>query len=261
MALVVVGIQKHRWNNITDLAGKLEAAESQLAPIGAETGLDIVPVATNIRDLNPATAFWQYEFQGAALAGIGHLFADSLRSVSIASTWSIGHLRNWGSHPLLDPNFGTDSLSIWHELAHLSRLDKLKIISNRPTLLQLLNVCNGRTENDSNCGRCEKCIRTMLGLEALGLLARNDAFSRASLTPADLRAIRIGHPGIESEYLELIDPLRGIGRNDLASKIGRLVHLNRIQRRLRAGFARSLVRPISQVRRHTRRDSGVPSPM
>lgn len=228
-AFAVAGIQKQRWNRLDDVAAELERVSEDLGPIGELADLRIVPIATNIRDLHPETEFWKYEFQGAAMAGIAHVFAGSMGNVSIASTWKISHLGMWGSHPLLDPNFGTDTLRIWHELAHLSRLEKLKIISQVPEFLDLLNVCNAATIDDTNCGHCEKCIRTMLELETMGLLEASGAFDSASLKPNDLRAVDTYaityHLWLEVEYRELIEPLRAVGRDDLADVLTR--HIRR----------------------------------
>jgi hypothetical protein len=239
MALAVAGIQKNRWNCLDDVAQELEHVSMEMGPIGDAANLDIVPVATNIRSLHPETKLWKYEFQGAALAGVAHLFAKSLGDVSIASTWKISHLGMWGSHPLLDPNFGTDTLRIWHELAHLSRLGKLRIISRVPEFLNSLNVCNSVVTDGINCGRCEKCLRTMLELAALGLLEESGAFEGASLEPDDLRVIHIDERGLEAEYLELVGPLRAVGRGDLADAIARQIRLGHASkaRRLLGGLA------------------------
>ncbi len=55
------------------------------------------------------------------------------------------------------------------------RVDKLQNISDWEIAQKYLNVCWGRVENAANCGRCPKCLRTLLPLEILGKL---DKFSR-----------------------------------------------------------------------------------
>ncbi len=239
VAFVVVGIQHYRWAHLDEVEAQLGAARKQLAPVGDATGVNIVPVATNLRGLNRDSWFWKYEFQGAALSGIAHLFATSLSDVAIASTWQISHLDRWGSHPLLDPGYGTHSLRIWHELAHLGRLEKTELIAQRPELLQPLNVCNERAGGDLNCGHCEKCVRTMLALESMGQLGESEAFARVTLRRDDLRGIRIGDRGLEGEYLELIEPLLRVGRPDLASAISRMVRFGRLRRSLPDRLTRS----------------------
>ncbi len=230
LAIVVVGIQRHRWKSAGDQTGQLEAARQQMAAVAAETGIEVVPVATNLRELHPESSFWQYEYQGAVLAGIAHLFARSVSNVSVASTWQISHLDIWGSHPLLDNNYASHSLSVWHALAHLGRFEKVEFIATHPSLLDQLNVCNSSAGGDSNCGTCEKCLRTMLALEALRVRDTCSAFPPRELNPKDLKRVRITDRGLEGEYVELLAPLRSAGRPDLAKAIRRSLWIGRLRR-------------------------------
>ena len=70
-----------------------------------------------------------------------------------------------------------------------------------------------------NCGRCEKCVRTMLELEALGLLDKTRAFEADQVDPAWLDAFSITIRVREPFYQELISPLNARGRTDLAEVI------------------------------------------
>lgn len=242
VAIVVVGIQHHRWKGLADVQAQLSAARKQLAPIATATGIRLVPIATNITSLDRDGWFWKFEFQGAVLAGIGHLFARRISDLSIASTWDISHLDRWGSHPLIDPGFGTHSFRIWHELAHLGRLEKTHLVAQRPELLEQLNVCNEAAGGDRNCGRCEKCVRTMLALESMGRLAESEAFASATLQASDLRVIRIDERGLEGEYEELLEPLERVGRSDLASTIRGAIRIGRLRMRVPPRFRRTLRR-------------------
>ena len=63
--------------------------------------------------------------------------------------------------------FSTDKLRIYSEGANLSRMEKTaRVIAYKPSY-DYLNVCLVTSEN---CGRCEKCARTLLSLDALGAL-------------------------------------------------------------------------------------------
>jgi hypothetical protein len=251
VGLVVVGIQSHRWMDRTAISDQLAAARDELSAVGSEAGIEVVPIATNVRALNDGGTFWKYEYQGAALAGIGHLFAQSISNLSIAGTWEIGYLDNWGSHPLLDPGYGSHSLRVWHELAQVGRLERTRLVATSSGLLKGLNVCNKWEAGDQNCGRCEKCLRTMLGLEALGLLTAAPTFDRTRVEPGDLRQIRILDRGLEGEYLELIQPLNAVGRPDLAVAVERAVRRGRLLRRpsvhrVRAWGSRVLPRDVRE---------------
>lgn len=230
VGIVIVGIQRSRWVRPT-LKEQLDAARADMAQISSGLSLDIVPVATNLQEIQKQGSFWTQKYQGAALAAVGHLFSTSISNLSIASGWQIKYLHRSGSHPLLDPGYGTHSLRIWHELAHLGRLQKTRLVVDRPELFNTLNVCNKEAAGDDNCGRCEKCIRTMLALEALGILDSAPTFDRVGISRQDLRHIRILDPGLEGEYLELVQPLWQAGRADLATAIERKIRQGRFLRR------------------------------
>ena len=232
VGLVVVGLQVHRWMDRTAISDQLAAARDELSTVGSAAGIDIVPIATNLRTLNESTAFWWYEYQGAALAGIGHLFSQSISNLSIADSGEIRYINNWGSHPLLDPGYGNHSLRIWHELAHIGRLERTRLVATNAGLLEGLNVCNSPEAGDQNCGRCEKCLRTMLGLEALGALTTVPTFPRRRVEPRDLRRVRVPGHLYDHYYLELIQPLNEVGRPDLSAAVERAVRRERLLRRL-----------------------------
>lgn len=238
VAIAVVGIQRHRWLEASTIGGQLAAAAQQLEPLGRALGVEVVPVATNLRTMNSSTWFWQYEFQGSALAGTAHLFSSSVSSVSIAGTWKVSHLDRWGSHPLIDMGYGSHEIQILHEQAHLGRLEKTRIVVGHPGLLAHVNVCNRSDGGNLNCGKCEKCLRTMLALEALGILGDTVAFEATTLQPTDLAAVRISDRGLEGEYEELVEPLKTVNRHDLAAAVQKIVNASRLRRRIPAKLLR-----------------------
>ena len=63
--------------------------------------------------------------------------------------------------------FSTKNLKIYSEGATSTRFDKTKEIVKYEPSYKYLNVC---TRKNTNCGHCEKCIRTLLTLEALNKL-------------------------------------------------------------------------------------------
>ena len=231
VGIVVIGIQSHRWMDRSDVRAQLAAARNDLFYFADATGIEIVPVATNIRGLNDHGTFWKYEFQGAVLAGVGHLFAPTVSNISIASTWEIAYLDNWGSHPLLDHGYGSHSLRVWHELAQMGRLEKTRLIAGQPALVQGLNVCNKAEAGDINCGRCEKCVRTKLALETMPDLTALPEFVVSRTRPSDLKLVRIMDRGLEGEYKELVAPLRASGHANLANAVERAIRRGRLLRR------------------------------
>jgi hypothetical protein len=75
----------------------------------------------------------------------------------------------WGSNPVTDHLLSSKTFQIIHDGAAFSRLQKVQQIANWPEALRGLRVCWQGQQKDRNCGRCEKCIRTILNFRVLGL--------------------------------------------------------------------------------------------
>ena len=196
-----------------------ERAKAAMAAVAADAGLTLLPLYTNFRHLCDDRDLWLNQFFGAVLAAVAHALAPRIDLAWLASSYDIPHLHPCGSHPLLDPEYGSHDLAIRHRDAGLSRMDKLGIVAGWDTAFQNFRVCLANVPDKRNCGRCEKCVRTMLELEALGLLDKTRAFADDAVDPAWLDAFRITIRVREPFYEELIAPLRRRGRSDLAEKI------------------------------------------
>jgi hypothetical protein len=196
-----------------------ERAKRAMQPVAKEAMLTLIPVYTNIRHLCDNRDLWLNQFFGAVLAASAHAFAPRINLAWLASSFDIPSLHPCGSHPLLDPEYGSYDLEIRHRDAGLSRMDKLKIVSQWDVAFQNFRVCLANVPEKRNCGRCEKCVRTMLELEALNLLDKTAAFEDDAVDPKWLDAFSITIRGRESFYEELISPLEAKGRTDLAEKI------------------------------------------
>jgi hypothetical protein len=195
-----------------------------LAELACEAKIELLPVYTNIRDLNNDLTFWHDKFQSAVLSAVAYAFSTRLTDVTIASSEYAPFLTPYGTHPLLDSNYSSQNLQIRHDSVLLSRLDKTRLVAEWDAGLQNLKVCNRNEYADLNCGRCEKCLRTMTALEAIGMLEKTQVFLRKDLSEEILvNGAYIGDEGIRYCYLEIIDLLKARGRNDLVRGIKRIV--------------------------------------
>jgi hypothetical protein len=138
--------------------------------------------------------------------------------MSIASTHDIPNLIPWGSHPLVDPNFSSVDMRIHHDSLELSRFAKTRLVGEWDVGLQNIRVCTANWPG-TNCGRCEKCVRTMLALEALDALEQSAAFDAQTLSKETVRHITLFTENQLTYYGELIGPLRRAGREDLARAV------------------------------------------
>jgi hypothetical protein len=185
-----------------------------------------VPVVTNLRCLESYefNRDWMRRAHGALLCAVAHALSGGIRRILIASTNDVPHLRPWGSHPLLDPRFSSEDLVVAHDEIHRSRLSKLEAIAEWDAALESIIVCTDwmtTREGPPNCGRCEKCLRTLASLKALGVERDLPTFPAGSLTP---QAVRERARWISTDYkfdqwVEIESMLRSGGEVALARAV------------------------------------------
>jgi hypothetical protein len=197
---------------------RFESRAASLSELAAECGIELVPMRFNLRDLDDDLDFYIHEFFGAALAAAGHALTARISALSIPSSYDLGHRIPCASHPLLDPNYASAALSIRHDGAGRTRLEKLAVVAAWPEGLARLQTCNWRPPPSDrvNCGACEKCLRTAVGLLVLGRLAEAGTFRESDASPEALRSLEWTE-GFEEFWSELPAPLRRAGRGDLAA--------------------------------------------
>jgi len=115
----------------------------------------------------PRIPFGWGMYGGAALAAVAYALAPNHGKIYIASGYSYADMQPCGTSPLLDPLWSTEAVKIVHDDGQ-TRMDKLRILVQHFEVLEMLRVC-WENLGVNNCGLCEKCIRTMLGLRALGV--------------------------------------------------------------------------------------------
>jgi hypothetical protein len=197
--------------------------------VADQAGFVLLPVRTNMylvykeEDAKNSYRFWNMEYGGAALAAIAHAFCSRIGDVTIAGNCDPVNLGPWGTHPILDPNFSSRRLTIRHDGVSVSRLEKVRMIAEWELALNSIRVCNQARrykEQMVNCGRCEKCVRTMLELQAIGRLEGTSSFPIDNVTAELVRArARIRNDFIRSFYNELIPLFEQQGRGDLVRAI------------------------------------------
>jgi hypothetical protein len=161
-------------------------------------GKTLVPVATNHYAFGYRYNLSRNLTQGSALAGVALLlgFARSF----VPAAYSYSQLMPLGSHPLTDPLWSTEGVEIVHDGAEARRVDKVVRIAGDPGALSNLRVCFD--DMNVNCGRCAKCLRTLVPLRLLG--APSVPFP-AGPTASALRKMRITSEIEKVFFLENIE--------------------------------------------------------
>lgn len=131
-----------------------------------------------------------------------------------------GEIERGGTHPALDPHFSTERTEVLH-YGDASRLQKVERLARSQSALDTLRVCRyDRVESDRNCGHCEKCVRTMLELHAVGALERCPAFDEP-LTLANVAAIR----DLKTLRHSWIEVLHALGDGDFDRQLAAAIRL------------------------------------
>jgi hypothetical protein len=149
---------------------------------------------------------------GAAMISIALALGRLLRRVHVAASTTYDRLYPWGTHPLLDPLWSTETLAVVHDGCELNTIDKTAFIARSPLALATLRPCaSGNVGNVYNCGACLKCLRTMLDLLLAG------ALDRCSTLPHEIDvdrlrvALRPGGPVHVADYQRRLDGLEALG--------------------------------------------------
>lgn len=186
----------HGFDVAVGRADLLARVREPLARTARELGLPLVEVTTNLREFTDSLVSWIQCF-GFGLAAVALFLRPRFRRMIIPGSNTYPRLHPSGSHPLLDPRWGVDGYRIDHDGCEVTRIDKARAVASSDELLRSLRVCWENRDGAYNCGRCEKCLRTMAELKVVGALERCPAFAEP-LDYARLAAVRV--PSIGAAY-------------------------------------------------------------
>jgi colanic acid/amylovoran biosynthesis protein len=197
----------------------MRAEEIRLAGEAAHRlGLPLVVIDTNLRELSdPIVQDWA-DMAGAGLSFLATSMAGVLGHVLIPSSDGENSLLPSGSSPLLDPLFSSAEVRVEHDSPKTRPAKVAWLARERPDLLRYIKVCYHENRPD-NCGRCSKCVLTMLSLEATGLLGEATGFPH-EIDPDVIAAVRIRGLQAEEEFREVEQALRAReGNAELAALV------------------------------------------
>jgi len=224
------------------------AAAERNGSFAAGFGKTLIPVETNHHAYDYHLGLSRLLTQGSTLASVALVLG--FPRAYIPSSFSYSELVPLGSHPLLDPRYSTEAVEIVHDGAEAGRVEKLTAVAACEPALANLVVCID--EMNGNCGRCEKCLRTMVALASLGV--RAPLFPELPPLKSIRRRYREEYPRLLSENLELA---LHAGRSDLARvlrSIERRTEWIRLSKDAdRVLFGGALLRAFRRVRKPPKR--------
>ena len=187
-----------------------ERTHRELAEAAAAYGKPLITVETNVREISSRFVRWGRRYHGAALATVGQLLQSHIDTVLVPSTDQQADLAPWGSHPAVDPLWSSSYLKVVHDSVKPSRSEKVREIIADPVAMRHLRVCWRNPDSEYNCGKCEKCVRTMISLYAFGALEQcatfDDEIDRESLETLNVSG---GHLTFAVGNLALLKEGRG----------------------------------------------------
>jgi hypothetical protein len=221
----------------------------KLSVLCQELGVELVTIKVNLRHLAKDWRFyakWQF---ASLLAAIAHSASSRIHRCIITPDNAMEYIQHpHGSHPWLNSYFGADFLEVTTgDMEQFSRLEKIRLLSRWPGALNFLRVCwdtGAIPEGHLNCGRCAKCVRTMLEFMACGQLAQTQAFPRNEVTPDMLKSTHIRSHAEVGYFTELVSPLEDMGRHDLAAMIRRKLWLFHTEHALGLNYLRPVAKKL-----------------
>ena len=114
--------------------------------------------------------WWHGIHHGLALicTSIPMAYLFKIETIYIASSFYEGFEATCASDPRIDNNIKYASGKVFHDSYEYNRQDKLKMLTeyaDKSDEVLALNVC---FKNENNCCKCEKCMRTIMGIIAEG---------------------------------------------------------------------------------------------
>lgn len=128
--------------------------------------VELITMASNHMELNPD---WNYTHISGIASGLS-LLQGGYKEGLIANSLSYNQLSfQWGSNAVTDRLFGSDNFAIVLDGLQFARRDKIPTVAQWEKGMENLRVCFEADEKDKNCGKCSKCMITLLCLRRWGV--------------------------------------------------------------------------------------------
>jgi len=228
-------------NAVAMYQGLLTDCRTMLDSLGIAT----IPVATNFHEL---PIVWGHSLANH-LAGALRLLAGRFDGGLVANGIAYSRLgARWGVHPMVLSLLDSRHFQVRDDGAEAARLEKIQLLAQWPEAMRHLRVCFENPGSHANCGRCEKCLRTILSFRAAGV-PLPPAFA-VDVENGQIRRVRFHHEQQPEQWREIT---RGAERRGLGSaRWVRAIHamIRHNERRRRWRRLREMLMPLrNRIRR------------
>jgi hypothetical protein len=229
-----------------DRIAAFDAHVRRMTSFAENVGVTLMPVRTNIRALYPDFGSWAAVGVGAGVVSTALGMSPRIDRVELGSSGlGVNHPPH-GSHPCLDHHYATEAVAVRQAQIALSRFEKTRIVAEWEEALSVLRTCLYHRIPEAgriNCGECEKCLRTMLALVALGKLDRAPTFPHGDVTASMLGPVVIENQFNVLFYTQCMNALVARQRHDLAAPLRQKIDAYRGGERRRQ--ARAFVKRVT----------------
>ncbi|HET9198545.1 MAG TPA: hypothetical protein VFN92_09875 [Solirubrobacterales bacterium] len=194
--------------------GLVEEVETRLREAAAELGKTLHVVDTNVRDLSDPLVRWEPYF-ACPLIAISHFFAPLFDRVIVAGDIDFEIQPPMGATMLVDELWSSEEVEVVDWGGRFSRERRVEMIAAHPVARRTLRTCWENKGGAYNCGRCRKCLLTMISLELNGALQAVETFPD-ELDLEVLAGTPLNQPIALALWEDLLDHVRDEGRDDIA---------------------------------------------
>lgn len=174
----------------------------------ADLQLPLVNMRTNVREIG---VDWEEGF-GSVMAAALSLLKGRFRQGLVGSCSRYDFFQPYGSTPLVDPLFSSDNFRVIHDGGGFSRTQKVRVVNQWAVGAANLRVCWAGADPSRNCGRCEKCIRTILNFRAVG--AGLPSCFKSDVSDEDIASMRVPSDAHLNELLDVLEEAKKSGLQD-----------------------------------------------
>jgi hypothetical protein len=199
----------------------VDDVEQRLRAAATELGKTLYVVDTNVRELSNRLLPWDVYF-ASPLAAVALLLAPLFERVLVTGDADYETTVGQGVDPLVDHLWSTEELEIAHACGRYSRIERTRLIADDPVAQRSLRVCWENLDGAYNCGRCRKCLSTMITLEALGKRELFGTFP-TQLDLAPIVDVEIANVLVVTLWQDVLDLVREQGRTDLEPPVAAAV--------------------------------------
>jgi hypothetical protein len=205
----------------TELA---DDVEQRLRAAAGEMDRTLYVVETNVRTLSDQLMPWDVYF-ACPLAAVALVLAPLFERVLMTGDMDYETTVGQGSDPLIDHLWSTEEHEIAHACGRYSRIERTQMIAGDPVAQRTLRVCWENPGGAYNCGRCRKCLATLITLEALGIREGFTSFpacDELDLTQLN-EIVAVPNVLVVTLWQDILDLVRERGRTDLEAPVAEVV--------------------------------------